>query len=185
MQSTTATRKHSALTVDTATPPFLPIEFDRDGFLRLISEFEPDRRKYGRISKPEISWSINRLHVAGASTGSPMAISRSHITSPQKKPLARSHGFKHLSNRQPIANVIRILPNLNLYKFFGNMVLSSSIQMINCPSDAQDAQVSSSFIPTMTVSILPGPGSLKNAFHGIHAEVPMLVEAGPPVELVI
>jgi hypothetical protein len=190
-QFTSAKGKQPAPIIDTGRPPFLSILFDREDYLRAISESEDeaedDRDTDGYID-PRLLSQPNATHATGTSTNSPKESSRSRIASPQKEIVARSHGMTHLNNRQPMVNTIRVHPNFNLHNLFGNMPFSSSIRTNNYPSDVQDTQVNNLFLPTwamMPVNTRPDPGSLKDAFYGLFRETTAMIESGVPVDVVI
>lgn len=189
-QLTSAKGKEPALSTDTSGSSFLCILFDREDYLCAISDSEDedtfDKDTDVFIDPRFLSHSdASRAVVAFAE--SPKEPSRSRIPSPQKV-IARSHGITHLSNRQPMANTIRVHPNFNLHNLFGNMPFSSSIRTNNYPSDVQDTQVNNLFLPTwamMPVNTRPDPGSLKDAFYALYRETTAMIESGVPVDIVI
>lgn len=192
-RATSAKGKEAALTTDASRPTFLSILFDREDYLKAISDSEDENgdgtggEAAGFIDPRLLSHSTDFV-AAGASTGSPMEVVRSRHQSPKKDRFTRHRGLTHLSNRQPMANTIRIHPNLNLHNLFGNMPFSSSVRTNNYPSIIQDAQVDNLFLPSwamMPVSSRSDPGSLKNAFHILFRDTAALLQSGTPVEVVI
>jgi hypothetical protein len=168
---------------------FLSLLFDRQDYLLAISsedEDDADDNALDNTLDPRLLFEGGKMP-----TGSPMDTSASRKPSPEKAEkgeTVRSIHATHLRSRQPIANTIRIHPNLNLRNFFGNLPFSSSVRANNYPEEVQDTQVNNLFLPTwamMTVNTKPDPGSVKFAFATILQEATAMLDSGTPLELII
>lgn len=185
--------KQPESTTDASSKTFLAILFDREDYLRGTSDSEDeDEGEVGRILAsfldPRLLTQDSTLDAAGTSLESPVESVRSRRHSPRKDRFPKSRGLTHLGNRQPMANTLRVHPNLNLQNLFGNLPFSSSVRANNYPLNVQDAQVNNLFLPMwamMTVSTRPDPGSLKEAFYSLFRDTTAMIESGTPVESII
>ncbi|KAL1596936.1 hypothetical protein SLS59_007679 [Nothophoma quercina] len=165
---------------------FLSLLFDRQDYLLPGSDSEDEDNSDAEFDKtldPRLLFEGGKRPIE-----SPMDMSVSRLSSPEKGENVRSIHVTHLRSRQPIVNTIRIHPNINLRNLFGNLPFSSSIRANNYPEDVQDTQVNNLFLPTwamMTVSTRPDPGSVRTAFPSILQEATALLESGTPVEVVV
>jgi hypothetical protein len=191
--STRSQGKQAALTTDNSRPTFLCLLFDREDYLKGISDSEDENEDEIGVTAaafidPRLLNHPAEFTATGASPGPPLDVMRNRHPSPKKDRFTRHRGLTHLSNRQPMANVIRVHPNLNLSNLFGNMPFSSSVRTNNYPPDIQDTQVENLFLPSwamMPVSSRPDPGSIKDAFQILFRDTKSLFESGTPVEVVI
>jgi hypothetical protein len=185
--------KQAALTVDTSRPTFLCLLFDREDYLKGISDSDDEDEDESGVRAavfidPRLLNHPAEIAATGASPRPPADLMRSRHPSPKKSRFTRHRALTYLSNRQPMANVIRVHPNLNHSNLFGNMPFSSSVRTNNYPSDIQDAQVENLFLPSwamMPVSSRADPGSIKDAFQTLFRDTKSLLESGTPVEVVI
>ncbi|KAF1912013.1 hypothetical protein BDU57DRAFT_542619 [Ampelomyces quisqualis] len=195
ISTTSPSTKGKQPATDTAKPPFLFILFDRDDYLRDISESENEDEAEAEATAdvdvfidPRILAQSSAFDSAGATTASSAESSRSRQQSPKKDQKKRVHALTHLSSRQPIVNTLRIHPNFNLRNLFGNMPFSSSVLTNNYPAQIQDIQVNNLFLPTwamMTVNTRPDPGSLKTAFYSLYGETSAMLANGTSAEAII
>jgi hypothetical protein len=178
---------------DASRPTFLYLLFDREDYLKGISDSENENQDESGVRgaafiDPRLLNHPAEFAATGASPRPPLDVMRSRHPSPRKDRFPRHRGLTHLSNRQPMASVVRAHHNLNLSNLFGNMPLSSSVRTNNYPPDIQDAQVENLFLPSwamMPVSSRPDPGSIKDAFQTLFRDTKSLLESGTPVEVVI
>lgn len=189
-QSTPTRSERIAILSDGANSPFLALLFDREDFLRAISESEDEEYdivdQHGFIDPRLLGNPSSATQNASPSTALNSTSRKSRDrTRPTALPI---YGLTPLSNRQPTVNTLRIHPNLSLGNLFGNMPFSSSVRANNYPREIQDTQVHNLFVPTwamMTVNTRPDPGSLKTAFYGLHQEVAMMMDNGVLVKAII
>jgi hypothetical protein len=185
--------KQPASTPDNAKQPFLFILFDREDYLREISDHESDgeaeaARDVDGLIDPRILAESRAFDPVDGTSKSPGKPSRIQQSSPKKAQAIKIRTLTHLSSRQPIVKTLRIHPNFNLRNLFGNMPFSSSILTNNYPPHIQDIQVNNLFLPTwamMTVNTRPDPGSLKSAFYNLFGETSAMLASGTPAEAII
>lgn len=177
---------------DVTERPFLAILFDRNDFLRTISESESENDDDDVLDQAGY---IDPRLLSHSSHGVPRTSTRSRTAAASKEPrggseagTGRVYGLTHLSNRQPMVNTLRLHPNLNHGNLFGNFPFSSSVRTNNYPREVQDAQVDNLFVPTwamMTVNTRSDPGSVKTAFQWLRQEVSTMIDSGVPTEAIL
>ncbi|CAN9100212.1 unnamed protein product [Alternaria alternata] len=171
---------------------FLVPLFDRDDYLLARDEAEEDSEdedilQDNRID-PRLLQHASSLDTTWNAAPSSTRPSRSRRPSPHRQNTIRSIYPTHLAGRQPMANTVRIHPNLNLRNLFGNMPFSSSIRSNHYPGDIQDTQISNLFLPTwamLPINTIPDPGSLKRAVPSILQQATSLISMGVSIEQII
>jgi len=190
-QAVSAKGKQPASGISTQRQPFLSILFDRGDYLASIRDERDDEDVMYPASfiDPQLLLQSNPFDAPSASTGSPTETTTFSLhQSPIQDNFPTHRSLMLWSKRQPIANTIRVHPNLNLGSLFGNMPFSSSVRTNHYPMDIQNAQVDNLFLPAwamMTVSTRPDPGSLKQAFQSLHRDTTAMIESGTPLEMII
>jgi hypothetical protein len=172
--------------------PFLVPLFDRDDYLLASDQAweeseEEDNTQDSRID-PRLLQPGANFDTVGNAAPSFKRPSRSQRPSPHRQHTIRSVYPTHLAGRQPIVNVIRIHPNLNLRNLFGNMPFSNSIRSNHYPGNVQDTQITNLFLPTwamLPINTVPDPGSLRRAFPGVLQQATELMGMGVAVDHII